>query len=95
MLGRRPAEVVVTAGADDALARILRAVLAPGRNMVLPVPTFEMIDRYARLTGGDIVPVPWGPGPFPVEAVLARPRIDRPYRRGEPQQPHGTGGHGR
>ncbi len=35
------------AGGDDALDRLCRAWLAPGRSIVLPVPTFEMIPRYA------------------------------------------------
>jgi histidinol-phosphate aminotransferase len=71
MLGVSPSRVVVTAGADDALARILRAVLAPGREMVLPVPTFEMLDRYARLAGGEVVEVLWGAGPLPVDDILS------------------------
>lgn len=62
--------LVVTAGADDALARIMRAVLAPGREMVMPVPTFEMIERYVTLSGGELRPVPWLEGPLPVEAIL-------------------------
>jgi histidinol-phosphate aminotransferase len=68
-LDLEPARVLVTAGADDGLERALRAVLAPGRNLVLPVPTFEMLERYARLAGGEVVPVPWLDGPFPYAAV--------------------------
>lgn len=70
-LGIEPSRVVVTAGGDDALERILRAALAPGREVVLPVPTFEMIERYARLASAEVVHVPWVSGAFPVEAVLA------------------------
>lgn len=69
-LGISTDRLVVTAGADDALARILRASLSPGREMILPVPTFEMIDRYAKLTGGTVIEVPWSFGNLPVEAVL-------------------------
>ncbi|MEM1032178.1 MAG: aminotransferase class I/II-fold pyridoxal phosphate-dependent enzyme [Myxococcota bacterium] len=66
-----PTWVLVTAGADDALDRTCRAMLAPGREMVLPVPTFEMLDRYASLTGADVRRVPWSPsGPYPRAAVL-------------------------
>jgi HAD superfamily hydrolase (TIGR01548 family) len=71
-LGVEPGRVVVTAGADDAIERALRAVLGPGRELILPVPAFEMIERYAALTGCDVVRVPWFEGPFPAEAVLAR-----------------------
>ncbi|MEQ8766772.1 MAG: aminotransferase class I/II-fold pyridoxal phosphate-dependent enzyme [Planctomycetota bacterium] len=63
--------VIVTAGADEALDRIARSVLGPGRELILPVPTFEMIERYARLAGADVVHVPWGDDPFPVEQILA------------------------
>ncbi len=64
-------EVIFTAGADDALDRICRVLLEPGRNIVLPVPTFEMIPRYAALAGGVCKEVPWPSGAFPLEQVLA------------------------
>ncbi len=67
--GVDPAQVLVTAGADDALDRACRAFLTPGRSLVLPVPTFEMIERYARLAGGEVRTVPWPAGPYPVDAV--------------------------
>jgi histidinol-phosphate aminotransferase len=67
-----PARTLVTAGADDGLLRLALAFLAPGRELVLPTPTFEMIPRYAALTGGDVVEVPWEDGAaYPVDAVLA------------------------
>jgi histidinol-phosphate aminotransferase len=66
-----PDQVVLTAGADEALDRICRAVLEPGRECVLPVPTFEMLERYARLSGASIRPVPWCEGGYPRAAVLA------------------------
>lgn len=64
--------VLVTAGADDALERALRAVLGPGREMVLPVPTFGMIARYAKLVGGDVVEVPWLAGRLPTEEIVGK-----------------------
>jgi histidinol-phosphate aminotransferase len=70
-LGVTPERVVVTAGADDAIDRLCRATLAPGRDLVLPSPTFEMAARFARLAGARVVEVPWPDGPFPVDAVLA------------------------
>jgi histidinol-phosphate aminotransferase len=68
-LGVDPARVVVTAGADEALDRACRALLAPGRRLVLPVPTFEMIPRYALLAGAEIVEVPWRDR-WPLDAVV-------------------------
>lgn len=75
LLARRfgvdPQKVIVTAGADDALDRLCRAVLAPGRRLLCTNPTFEMMLRYARIAGGDIDEVEWWEGPFPTEAFLA------------------------
>ncbi len=70
--GVDPARVLVTAGADEALDRACRAFLGPDRSIVLPVPTFEMIERYAALARARVLDVPWPDGAFPLEAVLAR-----------------------
>lgn len=69
--GVEPGQVLVTAGGDDALDRACRAVLGPGRDLILPVPTFEMLERYPPLVGADIVPIPWPSGPYPTTEVLA------------------------
>lgn len=63
--------VVLGAGADDVLDRLARAVLAPGRTLVLAVPTFEMIERYAAMAGAEVVRVPWTDGAWPRERMLA------------------------
>ncbi|MCW5775801.1 MAG: histidinol-phosphate aminotransferase family protein [Phycisphaeraceae bacterium] len=64
-LGVGPERVVVTAGADDALERLCRAALEPGRTAVLTDPTFEMLPRYVRLTGASPVEIPWLDRAFP------------------------------
>jgi histidinol-phosphate aminotransferase len=69
-LGVGPEQVLVTDGSNDALDRACRAVLCPGREMVAPVPTFEMLLRYARLTGAEVREVPWLQGPWPLEEVM-------------------------
>ena len=69
-LGVDPARVVVTAGADEALDRMFRAYLAPGRRLVLPVPGFEMMYRFAAVVGGEIQPVLWTDA-FPTDEVIA------------------------
>ncbi len=63
-------QVLVTAGADDGIDRCCRSMLCPGREIVMPLPTFEMLPRYAGLTGATVRTVPWSDGPYPVEAVL-------------------------
>lgn len=70
-LGTSPAQVLVTAGGDDALDRACRVVLAPGRELLFPVPGFEMLARYARLVGGTVVEIPWTEHRYPTDAVLA------------------------
>lgn len=65
-----PDRVLVTAGADEALDRCCRAFLSPGGTLLVAEPTFEMLPLYARLSGGDLVGVPWAPGPFPIQEML-------------------------
>lgn len=67
-----PSQVFVTAGADEAIDRCCRAYLGAGSSILLTDPTFEMLDRYATLAGAAIERVPWAPGPFPTNDMLAR-----------------------
>lgn len=69
-LGIAASRVLVTAGGDEAIDRACRACLEPGRELILPTPTFEMIGRYARQTGAKVVTTPWPTGPYPIETVL-------------------------
>jgi histidinol-phosphate aminotransferase len=68
--GVDPSRVIVTAGADDALARIMTAFLDRDRRLLSVVPTFEMIPVDARVAGADIIEVQWGTGDFPLDAIL-------------------------
>ena len=70
-LGVRPEQVLVTAGADEALDRICRTFLG-GRDVVLPEPTFGMLRHYAGLQRARIHSVPWLGSDFPIDAVLER-----------------------
>jgi histidinol-phosphate aminotransferase len=45
--------------------------LEPGGELLLPVPTFEMLERYSRLAGGTIREVPWPGETFPTDEVIA------------------------
>jgi histidinol-phosphate aminotransferase len=73
-LGVPSANVVVTAGADDALGRIAQSFLDPRRTAILTRPTFEMIERYAAQAGAPVSAVPWLDGPFPLADLLAAAR---------------------
>ena len=66
------ARVVVTNGGDDAIDRVCRSVVEPGRNAVLHAPTFEMIGRGVRLAGGEVRSMPWLGGPFPLGEYLEK-----------------------
>jgi histidinol-phosphate aminotransferase len=68
-LGVDPAQVFVGAGGDEIIDRSCRAYLQPGRQVIVPTPTFEMICHFARLAGGVIRRVAWPDGPFPLDAV--------------------------
>lgn len=70
--GLDPSQVIVTAGGDEALDRLCRAYLAPGRELVMPEPTFEMLGRYAKLAGAEVLGLPWKGGKYPLQEVLAR-----------------------
>ncbi len=69
--GVAPEQVLVTAGADDALERAIRAVCAPGRQAILTAPSFEMLSRYARLAGAAVTELEWWRDDWPVDAALA------------------------
>ncbi len=69
-------QIMVTAGADEALNAFCRAYLDPDRNVVLPDPTFVMLSHYASLTGAEIRQVPWKSGPYPVDDVVRKTDSD-------------------
>ena len=70
-VGVSPDRVLVTAGADEALDRIYRAYAGPDRPVLLPEPTFDMLERFADLAGAPLVRVPWIADAFPLEEILA------------------------
>ncbi len=59
--------VIVTSGGDDAIERVMRAVLAPGREVIVPVPTYELVNIYAGLIGCRVTRPVWLDGAFPVK----------------------------
>src|SRR5213596_591593 len=71
-MGVSPERVVVTAGADEALDRICRVYAGPDRAVLLPEPTFDMLERFAALAGAPLVRVPWFTDRFPLAEILAR-----------------------
>ena len=70
-LGGEPAQVLVTAGADEALDRAFRTYVAAGDEVVLPSPTFVMLPHYARVIGAVVRAPSWACEAFPEAEVLA------------------------
>lgn len=66
-----PDRVLVTAGGDELIDRICRAYLSPGRRLLMPIPSFEMIARYAVLAGAEVDTV-WWDGAFPTAELISR-----------------------
>lgn len=65
--------VVVTAGGDESIDRVMRTVLAGDRTTVLThAPSFEMVDIYCDNYGGRLEPVQWVEGEFPVDALIEK-----------------------
>lgn len=60
--------IVVTAGGDDAIDRIMRRSISADRpDVVCHAPSFEMIAIYARHYGGNLVDTIWQSGEFPFD----------------------------
>ncbi len=65
--------IVVTAGGDDAIDRIMRASITSDRsNVVCHAPSFEMFAVYAKNYCGTLVETNWESGDFPVEEFCSR-----------------------
>lgn len=69
-LGARPSQVLATTGGDDAIDRIVRAHAGPGRELVFPSPTFEVIPDCGRRAGATLRPVEHEWGTPPIDSVL-------------------------
>ncbi|RMH29986.1 MAG: imidazoleglycerol-phosphate dehydratase HisB [Planctomycetota bacterium] len=66
-----PDRVLVTAGGDEAIDRVMRVMLEPGRVAIQLAPTFVMIERSARRCGAEVKSVPWSDdGSIPLGALL-------------------------
>jgi histidinol-phosphate aminotransferase len=64
--------IVLTAGGDDAIDRVMRRSISKDRkNVVCHAPSFEMIAIYADSYGGNLVETVWSSGEFPFEQFCA------------------------
>ncbi|HMO15196.1 MAG TPA: imidazoleglycerol-phosphate dehydratase HisB [Pirellulaceae bacterium] len=67
-------QVVVTAGGDEAIDRVIRACLVnrqlDRRRVLTHQPTFEMIEVYAAASSGVMCGPVWTEGEFPLKEIL-------------------------
>lgn len=68
------AQVLLTAGGDEALDRICRWSLRAGGHAILPWPGFEMTRRYLAMTAAKTELIAWENERYPIEEVLAAVR---------------------
>jgi len=72
-VGVDSSRIVVSAGGDDSLDRIMRTSLIGQRKKVVShTPSFEMIDIYAKNYGGTVDAVEWLEGAFPTDQLIAK-----------------------
>lgn len=76
--GLSPEQVVITAGADEALALVATVYLGPGRRAAVADPSFSMFRVVTETAGGAMLPVPvdaeWD---LPADRVLEALRSPR------------------
>ena len=73
LVGVSGERIVVTAGGDESIDRVMRSVLDANRNTVLThAPSFEMVDIYCKNLGGRLKTVDWVEGEFPVDDFIEK-----------------------
>lgn len=71
-LGRKPEQIVLTNGVDEAIHVLFETFLDAGDELLLPVPTYTMYEVYATATDARIVTVQAAEDmAFPYERLLA------------------------
>jgi histidinol-phosphate aminotransferase len=72
ILGRPPANLLLTNGGDEAIDIFCRGYLEPETEAIIITPAFSMYEIFAQATGAKIVNVPMGPEyTFPEDEVIA------------------------
>ena len=72
-IGVDSGRIVVTAGGDDSIDRVVGTLLAGARKKVVThAPSFEMVSIYTDNYDGSLDVEPWLEGKFPVDDLIAR-----------------------
>lgn len=77
-VGVSPAQVLVTAGGDQAIDLLARTFLEPDTRLLTHTPSFVMIERAARFAGADVTAIDWASGAFPTDAFVEAAGPDAP-----------------
>ena len=64
-----PGETVVTIGSTEALASAIFAILNPGDEVIVPIPTFNLYQAQIEMAGGVFVPLPLRSDDFQIDAA--------------------------
>ena len=63
--------IVVTAGGDESIDRVMRtSILGERKNVVTHAPSFEMVDIYCHNYGGSVETAKWLEGDFPADELI-------------------------
>ncbi|HMP78688.1 MAG TPA: aminotransferase class I/II-fold pyridoxal phosphate-dependent enzyme, partial [Pirellulaceae bacterium] len=66
-----PQRIVITAGGDEGIDRVMRWALRGTRREVLThTPSFQMVGVYCHNSGGQLKEIEWRQGEFPTESFL-------------------------
>lgn len=72
LLGRPPAQILLTNGADEAIDLLCRAYIEPEDELIVITPAFPMYEVFGRAAGAKVVKIASGPDySFPLADVLA------------------------
>ena len=72
-VGVDSSRIVITAGGDDSIDRVVGNLLSKSRSKVVThAPTFEMVSIYTDNYEGSMDVEPWLEGDFPVDPLIAR-----------------------
>jgi len=72
IVGRPPAQLLLTNGGDEAIDIFCRGYLEPETEAIIITPAFSMYEIFVQATGAKIINVPMGPDyTFPEEEVIA------------------------
>ena len=72
-VGVQTDRIVVTAGGDDAIDRVIKDSITDSRRIVVcHQPSFEMISIYTQMHGGELDAVTWVESEFPIDDFIAK-----------------------